>query len=558
METVPHLKFLVIGRTGAGKTTFINSIINQFYNIGYFDERKIAITQHFELVNSEGENIKIKLANNMPEFKQKQSDSDKGQYVSQTEKCNIYTLEKPGLKLSLIDTPGLGDTRGLKQDKTNVASIIEGVKELADFNAICLVQKGNDARVDQMLSYLINELKGMLTKECQNNFIVCFTNVVNKFKIDALGAMKSMAIPTKNFVFFENDCLIPPTLIPDYDSGYGNVAKTFWEANTTNFNKLIEVSLLMTPQKAEKLVDLHCNKTILLQLIEEESQKVSTINDTKRVVQQNQAEIQSYLSQINLNKDFVFNGTTLEYYTVDIDVPDVREEYSSDKLTQCVKAACYNSCHDPCGLDETYSTEGHHKMKNCYAFGGNNNCQFCKHSVDYHKHTNYRKVKCTKKEPVTKCRSVPITNTDWSMKQRFEEADKKKKELETIITQQNQKIGNLEGEIKSSYRKMAFVYQVINNTSLQPMNDSYLSYLDYREKIIKDDVKLTQNEMKLLLNDVENSRKQYQLMMDVVQVAMKNQASALDVNEQNELKAKIEKMKKAEAEVLDFYSKNKK
>ena len=244
MQSIPHIKLLVIGRTGSGKTTFINGCVNQFYNMNYYGERRIAISQNFYLEDSSSNLIKVKMSNNMEQFQQKQSDGDNGQCNNQTQKCNIYPLERPNLKLSLIDSPGCGI-----QDKQNVANIVNGVKELSNFNSICLVHKGNDVRVDDVLSNLITELKGMLNKECENNFIICFTRVANQSKIDALEAMKTMNIPTENFVFFENNCLIHPHQIPNYDEGYGAMANTFWDLNQQNFNKLIEISSKLIPQK---------------------------------------------------------------------------------------------------------------------------------------------------------------------------------------------------------------------------------------------------------------------------------------------------------------------
>lgn len=209
--TKPYLKLLFIGRTGAGKTTLINMITNLFERKTYFDKRLISITQTFTQNNQNDPNNQsfLKLECTFNEFENKQSDGNKKVSESQTEWCNIYTFENSQLKLSLIDTPGLGDTRGPEQDKKNIKEIVIGISKVSDFNAICLVQKQNDARKDDLLKYLIAELRGMLTKECENNFIICFTGVINSEKIDAIHALNEMQIPTKNQVYFENDCLIP-------------------------------------------------------------------------------------------------------------------------------------------------------------------------------------------------------------------------------------------------------------------------------------------------------------------------------------------------------------
>lgn len=39
-----HIKLLMLGKTGAGKSTLINMLLNQAVGVGYKDERLIAIT----------------------------------------------------------------------------------------------------------------------------------------------------------------------------------------------------------------------------------------------------------------------------------------------------------------------------------------------------------------------------------------------------------------------------------------------------------------------------------------------------------------------------------
>ena len=265
----PNIRIIVIGRTGAGKTTLINSFANLFFETNYFEERFFAINQNFEIIDNNGTTIPIKLNCNIKEFANKQSFQVKSQQHSQTEKSNIYCFEKKNMVLTIIDTPGIGDTRGITKDRENVAKIVKGIAELQSFNAICFVHKGNDARIDPMLSYLIQEIKGILTKECLNNFILCFTHVVNRYKIDALPTIKAMGIPIDKMVYFDNDCLIPPKKLPIDDKVYEDMAQKYWEFNRKNFKRFIELSLEMTPQKTKDVEDLYETRSALMRKIHE-------------------------------------------------------------------------------------------------------------------------------------------------------------------------------------------------------------------------------------------------------------------------------------------------
>lgn len=64
---------LVLGKTGAGKTTAINMIFNQVYNKKYEDNRIMAIDQKFTLGLLDRPSITEVVKNNIAEFKNRQS-----------------------------------------------------------------------------------------------------------------------------------------------------------------------------------------------------------------------------------------------------------------------------------------------------------------------------------------------------------------------------------------------------------------------------------------------------------------------------------------------------
>jgi hypothetical protein len=71
------------------------------------------------------------------------------------------------------------------------------------------------------LKYYIQEIRGMLTKECEKNFVVLFSHVVNFKKIDAIPCLQELEISVDKYFYFENDCLCPLELFtfPDDDDG---------------------------------------------------------------------------------------------------------------------------------------------------------------------------------------------------------------------------------------------------------------------------------------------------------------------------------------------------
>lgn len=134
---------------------------------------------------------------------------------------------------TFIDTPGLGDTNGVKQDEENIKRIIIGVQKVSNINAILYIHRASDCRADHYLKYYIDKLRSMLTKSFKDNFVICFTGVVNPMKIDAEETLRSLNILTgENYVFFENDCLTPPDQIKNVNKKklefYKRSSINFW------------------------------------------------------------------------------------------------------------------------------------------------------------------------------------------------------------------------------------------------------------------------------------------------------------------------------------------
>ena len=96
----------MVGMTGAGKSTLLDALANYIYDVRYEDEVRLRLV---ELTKEEEEKVG-------------------NQAASQTDHITVYKIKwRPGMKinynLTLIDTPGLGDTRGIHYDKKMIKNI---------------------------------------------------------------------------------------------------------------------------------------------------------------------------------------------------------------------------------------------------------------------------------------------------------------------------------------------------------------------------------------------------------------------------------------------------
>ena len=143
------ISLLLIGETGAGKTTFLNSLINFILKIDFFD------------------NIRYLLV----------KEERYEQFLSQTKEVNIYHIKSynsyPPIKI--IDTPGFGDTSGHDFDKKIARMIFEKFKEIKDLNSVCIICKYNEERLDFSQRYIFNYIINLFGKDMVENFMILFT-----------------------------------------------------------------------------------------------------------------------------------------------------------------------------------------------------------------------------------------------------------------------------------------------------------------------------------------------------------------------------------------------
>jgi GTP-binding protein EngB required for normal cell division len=127
------LTTIVVGSTGAGKTTFINQLTNYFRG-GTLTNMKIAISNN---VNKQTE----------MDFPRIVEIAMNDKTVSKTDHCTKYTFTEAGRKFEIIDSPGLADTRGLKYDELHVDDIIDVLSKENAISAIIIVVNGASPRM---------------------------------------------------------------------------------------------------------------------------------------------------------------------------------------------------------------------------------------------------------------------------------------------------------------------------------------------------------------------------------------------------------------------------
>jgi GTPase SAR1 family protein len=175
------INILLLGESGVGKSTFINAFANYLtFNTLEQAQRKpmVLIPVYFVMTvgdNFEEHQVKFSRKDNL----YNEDYEHIGQSVTQHCKSYVFTLpdsDSRERKLRIIDTPGIGDVRGIAQDDINMQHILSYMTNLTHLNAVCILMKPNNSRLNIFFRSCFTQLFDLLGENAGDKIIFCFTN----------------------------------------------------------------------------------------------------------------------------------------------------------------------------------------------------------------------------------------------------------------------------------------------------------------------------------------------------------------------------------------------
>ena len=103
-------------------------------------------------------------------------EKDGSQGDSATQLATVYPVYYGGGLIRLIDTPGIGDTRGPDQDRQNVINILRVLRNYEKLHGILILLKPNNARLTIMFKFCVKEILTQLHRNAAENMVFGFTN----------------------------------------------------------------------------------------------------------------------------------------------------------------------------------------------------------------------------------------------------------------------------------------------------------------------------------------------------------------------------------------------
>ncbi|CAE6460996.1 unnamed protein product [Rhizoctonia solani] len=146
------LTILLIGETGSGKTAFMSLLLNLLEGKGPFElEEKY--------------------------FMDAQSGLDRTQ--SQTTEARLYSFTtEDNVKIQILDTPGLADTRGIQEDMKHKDRIYRAIQDLIKrIDGIMIVANGRIERLTAATDYTLNILATLFPRSIVKNIGIIYTNI---------------------------------------------------------------------------------------------------------------------------------------------------------------------------------------------------------------------------------------------------------------------------------------------------------------------------------------------------------------------------------------------
>ncbi|XP_017771791.1 PREDICTED: uncharacterized protein LOC108559146 [Nicrophorus vespilloides] len=487
------INILLLGVTGVGKSTFINSFANY---IQYQDIETATKSKLLCLIPSKVSITDINFKeHNITVGDDKNEDKEFGNSSTQGTRAYVFPIQGQDVKIRLIDTPGIGDSRGLDQDKENFENILSYISRFPELHAICFLLRPDVSVINAYFEFCINHLLSRLDKSAAKNIIFVFTSTrcsfyrpaetrtsLGKVLADVEKKSQGVKIPygKENMFCFDNESF-------KYLVGKKN-GITFGDCEQREFTKSWQTSVDslwnmlsyisgdmnrkgLTPHSTEKTLSVNETRKLIIDLSKPLADIADLIQDNLTVLNRHQ--------KILLDSELTNDELTKKLY---IPCVNLKQKSLNQPVTVCTSVKCSETCtvygitkyhyktrcHNPCYLTNvTAEIIGAPELMQCAAMAGTQTCTVCKCSYLAHQHINYE----------TELISDKIE--DKSVKKTITTTDDRIKALYKIIQDLKKRSTEFEEERDAIILAMAKFAHYLMNNSITIYNDSYITYIDY-------------------------------------------------------------------------------
>jgi GTPase SAR1 family protein len=506
-----EFNLLLLGETGVGKSTFINAFVNynKFKTLNDAETSTILCPISTSFTISDGESygdITVTYGVN---------DGNEsfvtGQAATQSSKC--YMFQHGNNWIRLIDTPGIGDPRGVECDKINFDDILSFISDYDNLHAICILLQPNVTRLSASFQYCIKQLFCHLSKSASQNMVFIFTNSGPSFKPGGtLGPLKEMlkqtkdethvniALSKKNVFCVDNEAfrfLVAVNNRIEYSNDErANYSKS-WKKSSEECMRLLNTIIDggLPPHKVKESISVNNARRLIIGISNHIAVITQNIYENIEAKKRHEKELKECDDDIDkLKQKLYMPEIKLIHESLDkprtvCAGPTCLKEY---RVGDTVKYDYAQVCHDGCGIKVEAEKTKIPKLRKCRAIERSTGiCKFCKCHYEMHMHI-YKN---------TRIEETQRTNVDVSKK--IDNIEDAQKERQKTITYLSNECTELNSEKEIIINITAKFANFLKNNAIVPFNDSFKDYLEH---LIENEKTLTQKGSKNKEN-IENLEK---------------------------------------------------
>ncbi|EFX63113.1 hypothetical protein DAPPUDRAFT_32361, partial [Daphnia pulex] len=429
---------LMLGATGSGKSTLINAMVNYMLGVEWDDDFR------FKLIDEP---------------------ADKSQAHSQTDLVTTYDLyEMKGSRLNysltVVDTPGFGDTRGLEKDKKIMQQIQDyfqcrhGIQQL---EAVCFVVQSSLPRLTATQQYIFDSILSIFGQDIKDNIRLMVTFADGALP-PVLGAVKEAGIPSpmdpatglplhhkfNNSIFFTSNKGDRQT--NEFNRTYFDMAVGGFHKFFDDLSRMETKSLTLTREVLEERKRLESLVEGLQLRTQIKLTRIDEFQQIKRILAENH-------EQMDATRNFEFEVEFLVPKSTDI-------SRTGQFTSNCQK--CRTTCHFPCR--QAHDADKHR----CSVMDSKGSCMICKCPWNVHFNQKYRYEMVKEK----------VQRSSDAIRQQYQEATSEAMTNEQLLERIQKEIDDYEAQLLDLMQLTYPCIQRLNEIALRPHPLSAPDYIN--------------------------------------------------------------------------------
>ena len=384
-----------------------------------------------------------------------------GSKHSQTNQAKVYEFTSVnGVKVTILDTPGLADTRGFAQDELHKASIASAIKEnISTVNAVLILANGTVPRLGTATDYALSTLSSIFPRTLADNIGIMFTNVASplSWNFDH-NSLPDVLRGDDNHWLLDNPVAMwnrylelkaQPKFSKKILSNFLNSIKEGHQKSLQTVSTIFDWLDGLEPQPTNEIMHLYEQSQQIDRDIDNALSRMTQISDKKRQISKlkqladGSALVRSLADRLR-HQALTILQTMKQYENFKgvITSKVWKQERTSSHNTLCSKPNCYSNCHIQCGLKFSLDPE---QFLGCSAIKGGNVCRECNHPYDSHRHYN----------SLWKLEDHRQESIDHKAEEKYNKAKREKNNRETMIVDLDNVISRLDSELEETYSSLS-------------------------------------------------------------------------------------------------------